>query len=282
MQLIIVTGFSGAGKSQAINCLEDLGYYCIDNMPPTLIKNFIELAGRGKTAIEKAALVVDVRGGEFFGDAKQSLEELKKQDTDCKIIFLEADPKVLIRRYNETRRTHPLSDGGSTEDGINKEIDLLSGIRKSADFVIDTSNMKSARLKQEIKAIIDSGKNSDAFMINIKSFGYKYGIPLDADLVFDMRFIPNPFYVATLKPLSGNNKKVQEFVMKHEESKRFVESVSKLIDDMIPCYIREGKYHLNIAFGCTGGHHRSVTMANVFAEKFKAEGRSITLEHRDL
>lgn len=282
MQLIIVTGFSGAGKSQAINCLEDLGYYCIDNMPPTLIKNFIELAGRGKTAIEKAALVVDVRGGEFFGDAKQSLEELKKQDTDCKIIFLEADPKVLIRRYNETRRTHPLSDGGSTEDGINKEIDLLSGIRKSADFVIDTSNMKSARLKQEIKAIIDSGKNSDAFMINIKSFGYKYGIPLDADLVFDMRFIPNPFYVATLKPLSGNNKKVQEFVMKHEESKRFVESVSKLIDDMIPCYIREGKYHLNIAFGCTGGHHRSVTMANVFAEKFKTEGRSITLEHRDL
>lgn len=282
MQLIIVTGFSGAGKSQAINCLEDLGYYCIDNMPPTLIKNFIELAGRGKTAIEKAALVVDVRGGEFFGDAKQSLEELKKQDTDCKIIFLEADPKVLIRRYNETRRTHPLSDGGSTEDGINKEIDLLSGIRKSADFVIDTSNMKSARLKQEIKAIIDSGKSSDAFMINIKSFGYKYGIPLDADLVFDMRFIPNPFYVATLKPLSGNNKKVQEFVMKHEESKRFVESVSKLIDDMIPCYIREGKYHLNIAFGCTGGHHRSVTMANVFAEKFKTEGRSITLEHRDL
>lgn len=282
MQLIIVTGFSGAGKSQAINCLEDLGYYCIDNMPPTLIKNFIELAGRGKTAIEKAALVVDVRGGEFFGDAKQSLEELKKQDTDCKIIFLEADPKVLIRRYNETRRTHPLSDGGSTEDGINKEIDLLSGIRKSADFVIDTSNMKSARLKQEIKAIIDSGKNSDAFMINIKSFGYKYGIPLDADLVFDMRFIPNPFYVATLKPLSGNNKKVQEFVMKHEESKRFVESVSKLIEDMIPCYIREGKYHLNIAFGCTGGHHRSVTMANVFAEKFKTEGRSITLEHRDL
>lgn len=282
MQLIIVTGFSGSGKSQAINCLEDLGYYCIDNMPPVLIKNFIELAGRGKTAIEKAALVVDVRGGEFFGDAKQSLEELKKQDTDCKIIFLEADPKVLIRRYNETRRTHPLSDGGSTEDGINKEIDLLSEIRKSADFVIDTSNMKSARLKQEIKAIIDSGKNSDAFMINIKSFGYKYGIPLDADLVFDMRFIPNPFYVATLKPLSGNNKKVQEFVMKHEESKRFVESVSKLIDDMIPCYIREGKYHLNIAFGCTGGHHRSVTMANVFAEKFKAEGRSITLEHRDL
>ncbi len=284
MQLIIVTGLSGAGKSQAINCLEDLGYYCIDNMPPALINNFIELAGRGKTAIEKAALVVDVRGGEFFNDTKLFLEELKKQEqeTEYKIIFLEADPKVLIRRYNETRRTHPLSDGGSTEDGIKKEIALLSEIRKTADFVLDTSNMKSARLKQEIKAIIDSDKNSDTFMINIKSFGYKYGIPLDADLVFDMRFIPNPFYVATLKPLSGNNKKVQEFVMKHEESKKFVETASRLIDDMIPCYIREGKYHLNLAFGCTGGHHRSVTMANVFAEKFKAEGRSITLEHRDL
>lgn len=255
MQLIIVTGLSGAGKSQAINCLEDLGYYCIDNMPPALINNFIELAGRGKTAIEKAALVVDVRGGEFFNDTKLFLEELKKQEqeTEYKIIFLEADPKVLIRRYNETRRTHPLSDGGSTEDGIKKEIALLSEIRKTADFVIDTSNMKSARLKQEIKAIIDSDKNSDTFMINIKSFGYKYGIPLDADLVFDMRFIPNPFYVATLKPLSGNNKKVQEFVMKHEESKKFVETASRLIDDMIPCYIREGKYHLNLAFGCTAG-----------------------------
>ena len=235
MQLIIVTGLSGAGKSQAINCLEDLGYYCIDNMPPALINNFIELAGRGKTAIEKAALVVDVRGGEFFNDTKLFLEELKKQEqeTEYKIIFLEADPKVLIRRYNETRRTHPLSDGGSTEDGIKKEIALLSEIRKTADFVIDTSNMKSARLKQEIKAIIDSDKNSDTFMINIKSFGYKYGIPLDADLVFDMRFIPNPFYVATLKPLSGNNKKVQEFVMKHEESKKFVETASRLIDDTV-------------------------------------------------
>ncbi len=282
MQLIVITGLSGAGKSQAVNCLEDLGYYCIDNMPPALIKNFIELASRGKRAIEKAALVIDVRGGEFFRDARMVLAELKKQDPESRILFLEADPKVLIRRYNETRRTHPLSGGESTEEGIRREVELLSEIRKMADFVIDTSNMKPVRLKEEIRKVLEDGGKQGAFMINIKSFGYKYGIPLDADLVFDMRFIPNPFYIPTLKPLSGNNKKVQEFVMKQEASRQFKETASKLIGDMIPCYIREGKYHLNLAFGCTGGHHRSVTMANVFSEYFREQGYSVTLEHRDL
>ena len=282
MQLIVITGLSGAGKSQAVNCLEDLGYYCIDNMPPALIKNFIELASRGKRAIEKAALVIDVRGGEFFRDARMVLAELKKQDPESRILFLEADPKVLIRRYNETRRTHPLSEGESTEEGIRREVELLSEIRKMADFVIDTSNMKPVRLKEEIRKVLEDGGKQGAFMINIKSFGYKYGIPLDADLVFDMRFIPNPFYIPTLKPLSGNNTKVQEFVMKQEASRQFKETASKLIGDMIPCYIREGKYHLNLAFGCTGGHHRSVTMANVFSEYFREQGYSVTLEHRDL
>lgn len=282
MQLIVITGLSGAGKSQAVNCLEDLGYYCIDNMPPELIKNFIELASRGKRAVEKAALVIDVRGGEFFRDARMVLEELKKQDPESRILFLEADPKVLIRRYNETRRNHPLSLGESTEEGIRREVELLSEIRKMADFVIDTSNMKPVQLKEEIRKILKAGGKEGAFMINIKSFGYKYGIPLDADLVFDMRFIPNPFYIPTLKPLSGNNKKVQEFVMKQEASRQFKETASKLIGDMIPCYIREGKYHLNLAFGCTGGHHRSVTMANVFAAYFREQGYSVTLEHRDL
>ena len=282
MQVIIVTGLSGAGKTQAINCLEDLGYYCIDNMPPSLIKNFIELTTQGKTHIEKAALVVDVRGGEFFADAKASIEGLDKTQLDYKLIFLEASKEVLIRRFNETRRTHPLSPTGSVQEGIFKEVELLSEIRKMADFVIDTSNMKSARLKQEIKSILSDDENEENFIINIKSFGYKYGIPLDADLVFDMRFIPNPYYIPSLKPLSGNNKKVQDFVMKHKESKVFEEALDKMVNDMIPCYIREGKFHLNIAFGCTGGHHRSVTMANIFAEKFKEEGKRVTIEHRDL
>ncbi len=284
MKLIIVTGLSGAGKSQAMNCLEDMGYYCIDNMPPALIKNFIDLAATGKgSSIQKAALVIDVRGGEFFADAKASLEELASGNLDHKIIFLEASKEVLIRRYNETRRSHPLSESGSVPEGIEKETELLSEIRKMADFVIDTSNMKTARLRQEIKSIINNeGEDESSFIINIKSFGYKYGLPLDADLVFDMRFIPNPFYIASLKSLSGNNKKVQEFVMKHEESRAFMESVYRLVNDLIPYYAKEGKYHLNIAFGCTGGHHRSVTMANRFAERFKADGKRITIEHRDL
>ena len=284
MKVIIVTGLSGAGKSQAMNCLEDMGYYCIDNLPPSLIKNFLDLAGTGKvSSIDKAALVIDVRGGEFFADAKASLEELAKSELDYKIIFLEAGTEVLIRRYNETRREHPLSKGGSVHEGIEKEAELLSEIRKMADFVIDTSNMKAARLRQEIKSIInDEGENENTFIINIRSFGYKYGIPLDADLVFDMRFIPNPFYVPSLKQLSGNNKKVQDFVMKHEESRSFMEIVDKLVNDLIPCYAREGKYHLNIAFGCTGGHHRSVAMANKFAERFKSENKRVTIEHRDL
>lgn len=284
MKVIIVTGLSGAGKSQAINCLEDMGYYCIDNMPPALIKNFLNLAGIGKaSSIDKAALVIDVRGGEFFADAKASLEELSRSDLNYKIVFLEASREVLIRRYNETRRSHPLSESGTVEEGIEKETQLLSEIRKMADFVIDTSNMKSARLRQEIKSIInEEGENENSFIINIRSFGYKYGIPLDTDLVFDMRFIPNPFYVPNLKPLSGNNKKVQAFVMKHEESKKFICMVDEIVSYLIPFYAREGKYHLNISFGCTGGHHRSVAMANIFAEKFKADGKRITIEHRDL
>lgn len=284
VKLIIVTGLSGAGKSQAMNCLEDMGYYCIDNMPPALIKNFIDLARTGRgAAVQKAALVIDVRGGEFFADAKASLEEIASGDLDYKIIFLEASKEVLIRRYNETRRSHPLSESGAVEEGIEKETELLSEIRKMADFVIDTSNMKTARLRQEIKSIINGeGEDESSFILNIRSFGYKYGIPLDADLVFDMRFIPNPFYIPSLKPLSGNNKKVQEFVMKHKESRDFMEAAYQMVSKLIPFYAKEGKYHLNIAFGCTGGHHRSVTVANQFAERFKAEGKRITIEHRDL
>lgn len=284
MKVIIVTGLSGAGKSQAMNCLEDMGYYCIDNMPPALIKNFLNLAGTGKgSSIEKAALVIDVRGGEFFADAKASLEDLAKSNLDYKMIFLEASKEVLIRRYNETRRMHPLSETGSVQEGIEKETELLSEIRKMADFVIDTSNMKTARLREEIKNIINNeGEDENNFIINIKSFGYKYGIPLDSDLVFDMRFIPNPFYIASLKNLSGNNKKVQDFVMRHEESQNFLETVYNLVSNLIPFYAKEGKYHLNLSFGCTGGHHRSVTIANRFAEKAKTENKRITIEHRDL
>ena len=282
MKVVIVTGLSGAGKTQAMNCLEDLGYYCIDNMPPALIKNFLELTAKETNHIEQAAMVIDVRGGEFFSDAKRVISEMKGTEIDHTVIFLEASRDTLLRRFNETRRAHPLAEKGQAKEGIEKEIKLLAEIRKLADVVIDTSNMKAARLKEEIQSIVTSGKNADNFIINISSFGFKYGIPLDAELVFDVRFIPNPYYVASLKSLTGNNKKVQDFVLRQNETKEFVELLDKMIMNMIPNYIREGKYYVNIAFGCTGGQHRSVTLANTFVKMFNERGMRTTLNHREL
>ena len=281
MQVVIVTGLSGAGKSQASICLEDLGYYCIDNMPPALMMNFLELAGNSGE-IEKAAFIMDIRGGQFFSDLKLAIEELKARGVEYKILFLEATDDVLIRRYNETRRTHPLSDGGPVLVGIQKERALMEELRRMADYIIDTSNMKSMQLRSEINEIFTSNAKDGLFTVNIESFGYKHGIPLEADIVFDVRFLPNPFYVPSMKKLTGNNKKVQNYVMSRPESKSFADALEKLIDDIIPAYMREGKYHLNIAFGCTGGQHRSVTMANEFARRFKEKGKRVTLAHRDL
>ncbi|MCR5482528.1 MAG: RNase adapter RapZ [Clostridia bacterium] len=283
MDIVIVTGLSGAGKTQAVICLEDLGYYCIDNMPPALINNFIDLVSGQRSEIKKVAFVVDIRGGEFFADTIECLNNLKKKGIEYKIVFLEASLEVLIRRYNETRRLHPLAtDAPSNIDGIRKEMKTLEEFRKQADYIIDTSNMKAVQLRQEINNIFTTNKRPESFTVNIKSFGYKHGIPLDADIVFDMRFVANPYYVPSLKNLTGNSQKVRKYVMKHEEAKKFLDSIYDLISFMIPSYIKEGKYHLNIAFGCTGGQHRSVTMANEFADRCRAEGRRITLEHRDI
>ena len=238
---MIITGLSGAGKTQAIICLEDLGYYCIDNMPPALIKNFIELASREESGIERAAFVIDVRGGEFFSDMRSCLNSLNSSEITYKLVFLEASDEILIRRFNETRRTHPLSGSASTITGIKKEKDALSEIRNIADYIIDTSNMKSMRLREEIKQIFSTEKKAPDFTINILSFGYKNGIPLDADMVLDMRFIPNPFYVSDLKNLTGNNRKVRKYVMRFAESAEFVKRADDMIDAMIPCYIRDRK-----------------------------------------
>ncbi|MDD2216214.1 MAG: RNase adapter RapZ [Eubacteriales bacterium] len=281
MEFIIVTGLSGAGKTQAINCMEDIGYYCIDNMPPALIQNFIHLTVQGKMKISKAAFVMDIRGGEFFDDLISGLEFLDKADMSYKILFLEASDEVLIRRYKETRRTHPLSHWGAISEGITVERERLSEIRKKADYIIDTSNMKAAQLSEEIRNLLFSS-NATGFTITIQSFGYKKGIPLDADMVFDMRFIPNPFYLASLKKLTGNNKKVQQYVMRFPESQSFVKQIHGLINELIPSYIREGKSQLVLAFGCTGGQHRSVTMANVFKKLLKDDGWRVLTIHRDL
>ncbi|MDD4122074.1 MAG: RNase adapter RapZ [Eubacteriales bacterium] len=280
--VIIVTGLSGAGKSQAINCMEDLGYYCIDNMPPTLIKNFMDLILRDKVTIEKAAFVIDIRGGEFFDDLKASLIDLKNSGIKFKIMFLEASDEILIRRFNETRRTHPLASAGNTLEGITEERKRLEEIRKIADYIIDTSSMKTSQLSEEIKKLLISEEGNPSFTLSIQSFGYKHGIPLDADMVFDMRFIPNPFYLKSMKKLTGNSEKVSRYVMKSPEAKEFLDTVHNMVDKLIPYYIREGKFHLVIAIGCTGGQHRSVAIANELSRRFLEEGKRVIKVHRDL
>ena len=281
MRVIIVTGLSGAGKTQAIDCLEDLGYYCIDNMPPALIQSFINLSQAGK-GIDKAAFVIDVRGGNLFDDLMEALEELKRDGIDYKILYLEATERVLARRYNETRRQHPLSEGEGVTKGIRREKKRLEGLRKEADFIIDTSNLKASQLSAEISNIVNENQDKRAFTINIMSFGYKNGMPVSADMVFDARFIPNPYYVNSLKNLTGNNKKVAQYVLKHEITQTFMDRVEDMILSLIPYYMNEGKFSLSICFGCTGGHHRSVTLANELYRRLTEAGKRCTVEHRDL
>ncbi len=282
MDLIIVTGLSGSGKTQAMNCLEDLAYYCIDNLPPALISDFMQLVAQGNIQMQKAAFGIDIRGGEFFDDLKNGLEDLEKAGANYKVLFLEASDSVLIRRYKETRRVHPLSlSGGGIQDGIREERQRLHDIRKSADYIIDTSNMKVAQFHEELRNVLAS-KEATGFTITVQSFGYKRGIPLDADIVFDMRFLPNPFYVQSLKKLTGNNKKVQNYVMRAPIAQEFTDKVFSLLDGLVPFYLKEGKSQLVVAFGCTGGQHRSVTMANLFTDMFKEAGRRVLTIHRDL
>ncbi|MDD4200120.1 MAG: RNase adapter RapZ [Eubacteriales bacterium] len=281
MKVIIVTGLSGAGKTRAIDVLEDIGYYCVDNMPPVLVKNFIELSRRGK-GIKKAAFVIDARGGEMLEDLNDCLEEMSKEGVDYRILFLEATDRALARRYNETRRDHPLSPGESVTKGIKREKKKLEFLRQKADVVIDTTSLNNAQLAREIEKIVNEGKGSRRLVVNIMSFGYKNGMPITADMVFDARFIPNPYYVKSLKNLTGNNRKVQNYVMKHEIAQQFMENVVNTIEKLIPYYKKEGKYSLSVCFGCTGGQHRSVTLANVLNQQLSAKGLRTTIEHRDL
>lgn len=282
MELVIVTGLSGAGKSQAMHCMEDMGFYCVDNMPPALIGEFVRLVEEGRADIERAAFVVDIRSKEFFNDLKERLAELDKQGIQYKIMYLEASEAVLIKRFNETRRNHPLSVGGSLSDDIKKEKKLLESLRKKADFVIDTSTLKSAELNAEITSLMVPGLAKDSFTITVESFGYKNGVLAEADWIVDARFLPNPFYVPSLKKLTGKNKKVKDYVLRSIEARDFIARITGLVADIIPCYVREGKYHLVIGVGCTGGQHRSVAIAGELADKFKAMGKNVVLIHRDL
>ncbi|MBQ5441780.1 MAG: RNase adapter RapZ [Firmicutes bacterium] len=283
MDVVVVTGLSGAGKTKAIEWFEDRGYYCIDNIPPTLIKNFLELTEAGRKKIKKAAFGIDIRGVEFLSDSKAVLEALKANpDISFKVLFVEASNGALIRRFKETRRMHPLSNQPITQGIIEEEKTILHDLRSEANYIIDTSKMKVADFNAEMSRIFDSGKAGDSFVINIMSFGYKKGIPQETDWVVDARFIPNPYYIPSLKRLTGNNKKVSNFVLNKAVTKEFLNRYTDLIRKVIPNYIKEGKYSLSIAIGCTGGQHRSVAVANELARIFKEEGRRVTLEHREL
>ena len=283
MEVVMITGLSGAGKTKAADWFEDKGYYCIDNMPPALIKNFIDLAMTGKRKIQKAAFVVDIRGGQFFGDLKETIISLEDDiNIDFKILFIEASDEALIRRFNEARRTHPLAASLMTREAIQIEREELAELRSHANYVIDTSSLKVAEMNSELDKLFGSKTKKASFVLNLMSFGYKHGMPAEADWVIDVRFIPNPYYVSSLKKLTGNNTKVAQYVMKQDITKEFVNRFHEIIARLLPCYVKEGKYSLTIAFGCTGGQHRSVALANEFYKIFTAEGWRVTLEHREL
>jgi RNase adapter protein RapZ len=282
MAFVIITGLSGAGKSRAVNSLEDLGFYCVDNMPPTLIPKFSELCLQTNGKINNVAIVTDVRGGALFNSLFEGLDELKKQGGDYKILFLDADDAVLMRRYKETRRKHPLSEpGGTISDAISQEREMLRPARERADFIIDTSNLTSAQLKERI-TVLFTGDNKGSLMVNCVSFGFKFGTPTEADLIFDVRCFPNPFYVDELKHLTGLDMPVKDYVFASEETRKFVKMLFDMIDFLLPLYTNEGKSQLVIAIGCTGGRHRSVAIADALYRHILEKDIRAAVSHRDI
>ena len=284
MRFVVVTGMSGGGKSTALKMLEDAGFYCVDNLPVSLLGMFVEMISSPATEASKVALGLDVRSGQSFHEAEEILDRLRENGFVYEVLFLDAGEQVLLKRYKETRRRHPLSFSGERiETGIRREREILRKTREKADYVIDTSNLLTRELKAELERIFIQNEEYNSLMVNVVSFGFKYGIPADADLVFDVRFLPNPFYIEELKHLTGNEKEVQDFVMGYPESHAFLEKLTDMLQFLIPNYIREGKYQLVIGIGCTGGKHRSVTLANMLYERLKNKGNyGLKLSHRDV
>lgn len=284
MKLVFVTGMSGAGMTTALKMLEDMGYFCVDNLPVQLIDKFIQLTEDGEEGkIQKVAMGVDIRNGENLASLTSVFTELKKGGVDFKVLFLDADDRTLLKRYKETRRSHPLARGGRIETGIAKEREQLAFLKKQADYILDTSQLLTRELRAEMENIFVRNEDFRSLMITVLSFGFKYGIPADSDLVFDVRFLPNPYYVPELRSLTGRDKPVHDFVMDYDVSKQFVEKLTDMIRFLIPNYIEEGKNQLVISVGCTGGKHRSVTLAEELFAKLKGEGGyGIRIEHRDI
>ena len=282
MKFLIVTGLSGAGKSQSINVLEDLGYFCVDNLPPALILKFAEMCKDSKDMISKVAIVIDIRGGKFFDQLISSLEELIGAGFEYDILFLEASDETLIKRFKASRRKHPLAAEGRIIKGIKEERRRLQDIKKKAHNIIDTTNMSAAELKDEIVYLFVEGGKSEGLIINVLSFGFKYGIPLDADMVFDVRFLPNPYYIENLKKFCGNDECIKSYVMQWPAAVDFMNKLLDMVEFLIPHFIKEGKSQLVIAIGCTGGRHRSVTMVNMLSQRLKENQHRVITAHRDI
>lgn len=281
LHILIITGLSGAGKTQVVNCLEDMGYYCVDNLPPALLLKFVELSMQSEGRVDKVALVIDVRGGEFFSDLTQSLQELEEDRIPYEILFLEASDDVLIRRFKESRRRHPLLDRRQLTEAIQLERKMLEELRGKANLVIDTSGLSPRLLKDKLQSQY-SGSGTGKFTVNIVSFGYKWGIPLDSDIVMDVRFLTNPFYDPHMRKLTGQDRDVIEFVLDSPVTKSFTRRFLNLLKYLIPYYVQEGKTNLAVSIGCTGGQHRSVVLADYVAGQLKKMGYNVLTRHRDV
>jgi len=280
MRFVIITGLSGAGKTHALRCLEDFGYYCIDNMPPVLIPKFAELCNNSQGKLDKIAVVSDIRSGDMFSQLFVALNEMKTNGYTYEILFLDADDRALIKRYKETRRNHPLSIEGRLADAIALERRLLENVYNHADNIINTTNLTQKQCRAELSAIFE-GDDTAPITINVLSFGFKYGIPVDADMVFDVRFLPNPYYIEKLKGHTGLEECVSEYVMSFEQSHKFMGMMTEMVNFLIPQFVEEGKRHLVIAIGCTGGRHRSVTIAEELHKYLSSNGNSVKVIHRD-
>jgi len=282
VNFIIISGQSGAGKSQAKKVFEDLGYYCVDNLPPSLIPSFTDLLEQNSENINNVALVIDIRGGKFFKDLENHLALLKQKGYPYRVFYFEADDDVLLKRYKENRRTHPLDPSGRIDDAIQAEKQMLSSLRLQADFVINTNTTTQAQLKKAISEALDLTDTQTQMQVAFVSFGYKKGLPLDADFIFDVRFLPNPYYIEELRPMTGNDAAVSDYVMSHDESKNTYDHLKRFLDFMIPQMIKDGRAQLVVGIGCTGGQHRSVTFANLLASDFKSRGYHAIALHRDV
>lgn len=282
MRFLIVSGMSGAGKSTALNMLEDMGFFCIDNLPVELLPNVGQIAYDRKNDVDLVAVGVDIRNGDKLMNLKEQLDVLFELGIRYEILFLDADNKTLIKRYKETRRSHPLAKADRVESGIAQERKIISFIKEHSDYIIDTTSLLTRELQQELDKIFLEDKLYSNFIVTILSFGFKYGIPEDADLVFDVRFLPNPYYDPNLRSMTGNDKPIQEFVMGCEDAPVFLDKLEDMVSFLIPRYIDEGKHHLIIGIGCTGGKHRSVTIANGLLRRLGELPYSVRIEHRDI